>query len=497
MRSCAMFFTSAMADDNAPTPASAQPAGRPPHSPDNAPPSYGIRRAVTVDEPSHLRRRPAGNSPSTDPFADIRRRSSNFSDFSLNDARHSFGHNDEDVWTPDKEKKQSAERARYAIIPLVLALLPAVGGILFQNGSAFLTDVILLGLAAIFLHWSVTQPWDWYHAAQEIRILRDAAMAEHVFESDTDIESSVTDSATTALENVPEEDEKEGGTVEEQSASPEETQWRSRQESASRELYTHEVLALTGCFVFPLLGALLLHAIRCQLTRGSEGLVSDYNLCIFLIAAEVRPVSHLIKLLQNRTLRMQRLVGSNPYLAKTLRDQQIEDLYGRLDELESRAAAAAAEMSSAASVHSDTSDNNRTVEAMVARCMRDNTQPELDALNRAVRRYEKKLALLANATDRRVEYLEHKMNDALALAAVAAKHSAAQVDLGHWLAERMVAILALPLQTAIAVCGAPFRAWSTLFGRKGRATAEKPHRMARRPGSAKVNGDHGSGRPRR
>ncbi|KAK8082481.1 hypothetical protein PG996_001262 [Apiospora saccharicola] len=478
MRSCGWFFTSAMADDNAPTPAS---AGRPPQSPGNgnAPPNYGMRRAVTVDEPSHLRRRPNLNSPSSDPFADTRRRSSNFSDFSLNDARHSFGHNDEDVWTLDKEKKQSAERARYA------------------NGSAFLTDVILLGLAAIFLHWSVTQPWDWYHAAQEIRLLRDSAITEHVFESDTEVEPSVTGSATTVLENVPEEDEKEGEAVEDQPTNPEETQWKSRQDSASRELHTHEVLALTGCFVFPLLGALLLHAIRCQLTRGSEGLVSDYNLCIFLIAAEVRPVSHLIKLLQNRTLRMQRLVGSNPYLAKTLHDQQIEDLYGRLDELESRAAAAAAEMSSAARVHSDTFDNNRAVEAVVARCMRDNTQPELDALNRAVRRYEKKLALLANATDRRVEYLEHKMNDALALAAVAAKHSAAQVDLGHWLAERMVAILALPLQTAIAICGAPFLAWSTLFGRKGRATAEKPHRMARRPGSAKVNGDYGPSRPRR
>ncbi|KAK8049960.1 hypothetical protein PG994_011690 [Apiospora phragmitis] len=416
--------------------------------------------------------------------------------------RHTFGHNVEDVWASDKEKKQSAERARYAMIPLVLALLPAVGGILFQNGSAFLTDVILLGLAANFLHWSVTQPWDWYHAAQEIRLLKDAAMAEHVFESDTEVEPSVTDSATTALEHAPEEDEKDGDAADGQPPDDQFTdaaqkQWKKRRESASRELYTHEVLALTGCFVFPVLGALLLHAIRCQLTRGSEDLVSNYNLCIFLIAAEVRPVSLLIKLLQNRTLRMQRLVGTNPYLAKRLRDQQIENLYGRLDELESRAAAAAVNVSSANSVRIDASDNNRAVEAMVARCMRENTQPELDALNRAVRRYEKKLALLANATDRRVECLEHKMNDAIALAAVAAKHSAAQADLGHWLAERMVAMLALPLQTAIAVCGAPFRAWSTLFGRKSRSTAEKSHRMGRRPGSAKVNGDRGSSRPRR
>ncbi|KAK8113653.1 hypothetical protein PG999_005722 [Apiospora kogelbergensis] len=490
-----------MVDDNAPTFAAAE---HPPRSPGHAPPGHGIRRAVTVDEPAHLRRRPTANSPTADPFGDIRRRSSNFSDFSLNDARHSFGHNMEGIWTPDKEKKQSDERTRYALIPLVLALLPAVGGILFQNGSAFLTDIILLGLAAIFLHWSVTQPWDWYRAAQEIRLLKDASMDERVFETDTEVEPSVTDSVTTALENVPEGDEKDRDEVEDQTpgdrpTSSAQLEFESRQESASQELYTHEVLALAGCFIFPLLGALLLHAIRCQLTRGSEGLVSNYNLCIFLIAAEVRPVSHMFKLLQDRVLRMQRLVSTNPHLAKTQRDQQIEDLYGRLEELDLRAAAAAAaaEVSSPPSVQTETSDNNRAMEALVAGYMRDNTQPELDALNRAVRRYEKKLALLANATDRRVEYLEQKMNDAIALAAVAAKNSTSQADLSHWLAERMVAMIAFPIQTAMAVCGAPFRAFSSLFGQKGRLAPEKSHRTGRRPGSAKVNGEYVSSRSRR
>ena len=46
-----------------------------------------------------------------------------------------------------------------------------------------------------------------------------------------------------------------------------------------------------------MLGAYLLHTIRGQLTRPSEGLVSDYNLTIFLCAAEIRPVSHLIKMI--------------------------------------------------------------------------------------------------------------------------------------------------------------------------------------------------------
>ena len=43
--------------------------------------------------------------------------------------------------------------------PLVLALLPALGGVLFKNGSAVLTDVSLLVLAGIFLNWSIRLPW--------------------------------------------------------------------------------------------------------------------------------------------------------------------------------------------------------------------------------------------------------------------------------------------------------------------------------------------------
>ena len=43
--------------------------------------------------------------------------------------------------------------------PLAFAILPAIVGLFVHNGSAFVTDVLLLGLAAIFLNWSVRLPW--------------------------------------------------------------------------------------------------------------------------------------------------------------------------------------------------------------------------------------------------------------------------------------------------------------------------------------------------
>jgi hypothetical protein len=44
-------------------------------------------------------------------------------------------------------------------LSLAFAFLPAISGLLFKNGSAVVTDFMLLGLAGVFLNWSVTQPW--------------------------------------------------------------------------------------------------------------------------------------------------------------------------------------------------------------------------------------------------------------------------------------------------------------------------------------------------
>lgn len=57
------------------------------------------------------------------------------------------------------------ETSHWHSVPLGLALLPAVGGLLFKNGSAVITDVTLLALAAVFLNWSVRLPWYAYSIA--------------------------------------------------------------------------------------------------------------------------------------------------------------------------------------------------------------------------------------------------------------------------------------------------------------------------------------------
>lgn len=43
--------------------------------------------------------------------------------------------------------------------PLLFAVLPALGGILFEGGSVILTDFSIIALACIFLNWSLRLPW--------------------------------------------------------------------------------------------------------------------------------------------------------------------------------------------------------------------------------------------------------------------------------------------------------------------------------------------------
>lgn len=84
------------------------------------------------------------------------RRSSNFSEYSFSEAK--------DLLNPQGRPREhhdssSPETSSLAGLSLAFALLPAISGVLFNNGHSVVTDIMLLGLGGVFLHWSVTQPW--------------------------------------------------------------------------------------------------------------------------------------------------------------------------------------------------------------------------------------------------------------------------------------------------------------------------------------------------
>ena len=135
---------------------------------------------------------------------------------------------------------------------------------------------------------------------------------------------------------------------------------------------------------------------------------------MFLLASEIRPLSHLIKLIQARTLYLQRTVGADVHEAKSDPAAMV-NMSERLDELEAFVAntQAAGKASPSAPGNSD----------QLKMEVRNSLQPDLDALNRAVRRYEKRMVALTMQTESRLQELECRMSDAITLAAAAERSS--------------------------------------------------------------------------
>lgn len=219
------------------------------------------------------------------------------------------------------------------------------------------------------------------------------------------------------------------------------------------------------CFLFPAGGAWLLHHIRGQLTRPSEGLVSNYNLTIFLLASELRPLSHLIKLVQARTLHLQRIVNTNTYntASNSSSSAAINDLQDRLTEIENHITDTNTNGTNYAATKSPTPDLITQV--------RKTLQPDLDALNRAVRRYEKRTTLLSLQTESRLQDLEKRLGDAITLAAAAERSSQSSrprrrsgVGLVFNLFDDVAAVVSLPIQICWTGLSLPWRIVASVVG---------------------------------
>ncbi|KAF4979616.1 hypothetical protein FZEAL_4173 [Fusarium zealandicum] len=466
-----------MTDDNTTSTSGWRPAAGLSSGVSAAPPSgHGLRRAMTVSAAEDVAaRRPHTSSPAIETFPP--RRSSNFSEYSLSEARDILNPQPRDP-SIREQVSPTGEASSLASLSLAFALLPALAGILFKNGSAVVTDVMLLGLAGVFLHWSVTQPWNWYHSAQEVRIQHETT-AESVIEEDSDADSGPQAPAPahpSPLDHVPEEEESQLEPQEELYT----RQPTSEQQAALAELYFYEITALASCFLLPLIGAYLLHAIRSQLSRPSEGLVSNYNLTIFLLVSELRVLSHMIKLLQSRTLHLQRVVQGGPSgvgVQRNNNSEQLEAALARLERLESRMST---EEPSPTQGAKQESAKGKQHENAVARDVRNAIQPELDALNRAVRRYEKKATLLQFQTESRFAGMDARLDDAIALAASAAKNSVSHKNAFLWAIESITAMVLLPFKALLRILLLPLSTLLALTSkRKKKAPMAKTSRSSR------------------
>lgn len=136
----------------------------PPHPSSSVQASFHTGANTNPTSSTYLRQRPLGRSATiSESISPTYRRNSTLSD-SVSEARQSIRDSTDDllfprVKTPGANPVLHHEESHWHSAPLAVALLPAVGGLFFKNGSAVITDATLLILAAIFLNWSVRLPW--------------------------------------------------------------------------------------------------------------------------------------------------------------------------------------------------------------------------------------------------------------------------------------------------------------------------------------------------
>lgn len=365
---------------------------------------------------------------------------------------------------PGREEQDDEGVTNWHSTPLLFALLPAVGGVLFKEGAAVVTDLLILGLAAIFLNWSVRLPWDWYYAAQAVVREARGRGREVAFGRPGDEEVIVEEGEDEVTGEA-----MDGDDVDLDEASPHrstdtqvEGALSDSQMEAMSDLRTQETFALLSTFVFPALAAYLLHVLRGSLSKPSTGLVSDYNLSVFLLVAEIRPCRQLIRLIKRRTLHLQRTItGSDDPFGFGGSDGQpnktIQDLAARLTELEERL-----QKQSDGETNGNVAKKSHFDELAVE--MKKRYESRIDALERAVRRYEKRTTTLAMVTEQRLKAIDARLSDTLSLAAVAAQQSS-QRSAGGRMLDAVFVLVMLPVQIVAFVVMWPVRVLEDVYAR--------------------------------
>lgn len=126
------------------------------------PTAFGSSRHLSP--PPGLRQRPLGRAATfAEPSIPLNRRRSSIFSETFSEARKSLRSSTDDLLlpriNPAQEHQDADESSPWHSLPLGLALLPALGGLFFKDGSALITDITLLALAAIFMNWALRTPW--------------------------------------------------------------------------------------------------------------------------------------------------------------------------------------------------------------------------------------------------------------------------------------------------------------------------------------------------
>lgn len=196
-------------------------------------------------------------------------------------------------------------------------------------------------------------------------------------------------------------------------------------------------------------------------------------------------------MVQARTLYLQRVVASSaPDEDEKVDASKVHDLAKRLEELEAHVAESIAQ----GLAGGPTANNGSVIDQkQIVSEVRRGIQPDLDALNRAIRRYEKRTTVSDFQTDTRFEEMETRIKDTTALAANAQRKNTAPSLFSLPLAcfTWMLTLVTYALQILWNVVNIPTRmaSWcllylSNFFGQAGRKNGGSSRNRQKNSGSS-------------
>ncbi|CAO0792500.1 unnamed protein product [Mucor circinelloides] len=246
--------------------------------------------------------------------------------------------------------------------PILLAIIPTLGAF-FAGSAEIWSDFIMLLLILYYVYKWMTVPWAYYESARTRRIIHQKSSAEK---------------SKASLLNTQKEDEAYFK--------------RMQQEHAKRKLITaelrrHEVAGLLWVILSPAIAGYTLQYSR-YLLSNVDRYISAFNVTVFILAASIKPISHVMVLLQERTMFLQS--------EALVSESQVQVLQTKMDLLER-------ELYGLRKAYATKKDLGQVVT--------EDINPSLQQLAKALKRFEKRDLALRTWSEEQFASIDHKVRE--------------------------------------------------------------------------------------
>ncbi|CAO3643780.1 unnamed protein product [Mucor fragilis] len=257
------------------------------------------------------------------------------------------------------EKKEFSPTVSW---PILLAIIPTLGAF-FAGSAEIWSDFIMLLLILYYVYKWMTVPWAYYESARTRRIIH---------------QKSSTEKSKASLLNTQKEDEAYFK--------------RMQQEHAKRKLITaelrrHELAGLLWVVLSPAIAGYTLQYSR-YLLSNVDRYISAFNVTVFILAASIKPISHVMVLLQERTMFLQS--------EALVSESQVQVLQTKMDLLEK-------ELYGLRKAYATKKDLGQVVT--------EDINPSLQQLAKALKRFEKRDLALRTWSEEQFTSIDHKVRE--------------------------------------------------------------------------------------